>query len=90
MRRFLLATLVFGFGLGFGGCFNPDKPTCSFVCAGAAPLCPDDYECRSDNYCHLKGTTDSCGFSDAAVAPQDLSATPSDMLTAAADSATHD
>jgi hypothetical protein len=90
MRRFVLVTLVLGFGFGFGGCFDPDKPSCSYVCAGSAPFCPADYECRADNYCHLVGTTDSCNFSDAAVAPQDLSATPSDMFTATTDAASHD
>lgn len=86
MRRFVLVTLLFG----FAGCFNPDKPSCSFVCAGSAPACPEDYECRADNYCHLIGNSDSCGFSDAATAPSDLSATPPDMVSTPIDFASQD
>ncbi|HEX4459641.1 MAG TPA: hypothetical protein VIA18_16795 [Polyangia bacterium] len=89
MRRFVLVTLLLG-SFGFAGCFNPDRPSCSFVCSGSAPACPDQYECRADNYCHLIGNTDVCGFSDAATEPLDLSATPSDMLTATTDAGTTD
>ena len=38
MRRLVLVTLL----LTFAGCFNPDKPVCSFVCAATTPACPDD------------------------------------------------
>jgi hypothetical protein len=64
--------------LAAAGCFNPQKPTCSYVCADTTPRCPDDYECRSDGYCHLVGSTDSCLFSDAAV-PMDMSVSVADM-----------
>ena len=57
------------------GCFNPDQPSCSYACADADPRCPDDYECRSDGYCHLTGTTEACLFSDAAV-PLDMAQPP--------------
>ncbi len=77
MRRRLIALAALALA---AGCFNPDKPTCSYVCADVDPKCPDDYECRADGYCHLIGTTDSCLFSDAAM-PLDLSVTvPSDMM----------
>ncbi len=89
MRRIVLATIVCGL-FGFTGCFNPDKPSCSFVCSGTAPACPDDYECRADNYCHLIGNSDTCGFSDAAAAPLDLSATSADMVAPPSDFADHD
>ncbi len=76
MARRLLALAVLAVA---AGCFNPDKPTCSYVCADVDPKCPDDYECRPDGYCHLIGTTDSCLFSDAAT-PNDMAMTlPSDM-----------
>lgn len=62
-----------------GGCFNPEKPTCSYACAASGMSCPTDYECRTDGYCHLVGSTDACLFSDAAV-PLDMSvAVPGDM-----------
>ena len=85
MRRLLaVATLAFA-AASFSGCFNVDKPTCSFVCSDTTPKCPDDYECRTDGYCHLVGTTDACLFSDAAM-PLDMSMpldlTPSDMTPA--------
>jgi hypothetical protein len=72
MRRLLaVATLAFA-SLAMGGCFNVDKPTCSYVCADVEPRCPEDYDCRSDGYCHLTGTTGACAFSDAAM-PADMS-----------------
>jgi hypothetical protein len=57
------------------GCFEFDEPACSFKCGagGGADSCPDDYECRSDGYCHRHDSTDVCPFSDAAVG-DDLSA----------------
>jgi hypothetical protein len=60
------------FALACGGCFNVDKPTCSYACGDTDPKCPEDYECRSDGYCHLTGTTEACAFADAAV-PLDMS-----------------
>jgi hypothetical protein len=82
MRRLLaIAALALAAGT-LSGCFNVDKPTCSYACSDTAPACPDDYECRSDGYCHLAGTTASCAFSDAAVPldmsmPRDLTPPPS-------------
>ena len=77
MRRLLLLVAT----LAVAGCFSPDKPTCSYACSDTEPRCPVDYECRTDGYCHLVGTTTACLFSDAAV-PQDMSAaTPPDMVS---------
>jgi hypothetical protein len=70
MRRLLAIAAL---ALACGGCFNPDKPTCSYACADTEPKCPQDYECRSDGYCHLTGTTEACAFGDAAM-PGDMSA----------------
>lgn len=50
--------------VGLNACFNVDQPICSFVC-GPSSACPEDYECRSDGYCHLRGSIESCEFSDA-------------------------
>lgn len=69
MRRLLALCVV---ALAAAGCFNPQKPTCSYVCAESSPKCPDDYECRVDGYCHLIRSTDACLYSDAAV-PIDMS-----------------
>jgi hypothetical protein len=78
MRRLLtIAVLALAATSGFSGCFNVDKPTCSYVCSDTTPKCPDDYECRTDGYCHLTGTTAACSFADAAVqVPGDMSMQP--------------
>jgi len=47
------------------GCFSYDEPVCAYKCGGGTD-CPDNYECRSDGYCHQLGSTEACGFSDAA------------------------
>lgn len=61
----------------FGSCFTPTYSDCAFRCATIAPLCPAEYECRSDGYCHLPDSTAQCaaaGAVDMAVmTPQDLS-----------------
>jgi len=46
-------------------CFNPTLPDCSYRCRAAedgAPRCPEEYECRADLYCHLKGSTAACPY----------------------------
>ena len=77
MRRRLGLGLSVVFGVLavglLGRCFSPDLPACSFRCGPADPMCPDEYECRADGYCHLLGSTAACPFSmDLAPAP-DLS-----------------
>lgn len=72
--RLLLATTA---ATCFGSCFTPTYSDCAFRCATVAPLCPAEYECRSDGYCHLPSSTAQCaavGTVDLAVStPQDLS-----------------
>jgi hypothetical protein len=74
--RLSFCVLLITAALGLGGCFNYSEPVCSFSCGtgdAGADFCPGNYECRADGYCHKIGTTEACGFSDAAVSP-DLSA----------------
>jgi hypothetical protein len=64
-----LAGLALCLVLPLAGCFEYDEPDCSFKCGTdtSAPLCPDDYECRSDGYCHLHDSTTVCPYSDASI-----------------------
>jgi hypothetical protein len=66
-----LATLLLGGGLLSGllllsRCFSPSLPACAYRCyqndLGAAQ-CPGEYECRSDGYCHLRGNSEACSYS---------------------------
>ena len=61
----------------FGSCFTPTYSDCAFRCATVTPLCPAEYECRSDGYCHLPDSTVLCAAGGAVdlsvIAPQDLS-----------------
>ena len=75
MRRLVTAAALCLAAAGFSGCFNVDKPSCSYACSDTSPKCPDDYECCLDGYCHLTGTTEACLFSDAAV-PLDMAQPP--------------
>lgn len=52
--------------LGLGACFEPDEPLCAFQC-GDNNLCPDDYLCLPDGYCHLRGQAGDCKFPDGSV-----------------------
>lgn len=61
--------------LSLSRCFSPSLPACSFICNKDEPRCPDEYECRSDSYCHLKGSTELCPYS------MDLSPAPVDQLS---------
>ncbi len=81
MRHLVTIAALALVSIGAAGCFSVDRPVCSYVCADVDPKCPDDYECRSDGYCHLVGSTASCAFSDAAV-PIDMSVSgPADMTS---------
>ena len=80
MRRLLAILALALSAASVSGCFDVDKPTCSYVCSDTDPKCPDDYECRSDGYCHLVGTTAQCLFSDAAV-PLDMSMPTTNDMT---------
>ena len=71
------ASAALGAALALTRCFSPELPTCAYICNTAEPRCPDEYECRADCYCHLKGSTEACGFPqdmgcDAATPPPDL------------------
>lgn len=58
----LVAAACGGLVLGLSQCFAPTLPACSYQCAMDEPRCPDDYECRDDGLCHLKGNTQACNF----------------------------
>jgi hypothetical protein len=56
VRRLLLAAfLALGLVLPAAGCY--ERPTCSFACDPAAPVCPYEYACAPDGRCKLKGTS---------------------------------
>jgi len=65
MRAVLFAFLIGGVGV-LSGCFAPDEPACAFAC-GSGEMCPDNYLCQADGYCHKKGSTVACNYPDAAV-----------------------
>ncbi len=77
-RLVALAALTLA-AASFSGCFKVDRPVCSYACSDTTPACPEDYECRTDGYCHLSGSTAACAFSDAAV-PLDMSM-PRDLVS---------
>lgn len=64
-------------------CFSPELPACSYRCNASEPRCPDEYECRTDGYCHLKGNSEACPFTQDLVPPpvRDLSSSPPDLAT---------
>lgn len=33
-------------------CFTPNYADCAFRCAAEEPVCPEEYVCRQDGYCH--------------------------------------
>ena len=66
-------------------CFAPQLPDCSYRCGKddgtGAPLCPPEYECQSDRYCHRLGSTAACPFSMDLSPPADLRP-PADLVSA--------
>jgi len=94
-RNWLLLSSLGGFlilGLGFlSRCFSPQLGDCAYVCYqndGGAPLCPEQYECRSDGYCHLLGSTMVCPYTiDLGPAPD---GPPADLLPPPADGSAGD
>jgi hypothetical protein len=79
----LLGAVLCGGLLFLTRCFSPTLPACSYICNSAEPKCPDEYECRADGYCHLRGSTESCPYSmDLSPAPPrpDLSG-PADLAS---------
>lgn len=55
-------------GLLLSQCFVPTYSDCAFRCGTTTPLCPEQYECRSDGYCHLPDSAAVCSLSDLSVA----------------------
>src|SRR6185436_4884793 len=74
MRSALLLSTTLAAALA-AGCFNPEEPDCSYRC-GPQSLCPDNYECASDGYCHRKGGSGSCPFKMPDLVPGDMTAPP--------------
>jgi len=62
--------LVLGGGaVNLSHCFTPDLPACAYRCNATEPRCPDEYECRVDGYCHLKGNDEACPYTQDLVPP---------------------
>lgn len=84
----LLSTgAALGAALALARCFSPELPTCAYICNKTEPRCPEQYECRDDCYCHLKGSVEACEFPqdmngcDLASPPPDLAAPRPDQAT---------
>jgi hypothetical protein len=76
-RRWLSATLVLlGLlaGLGLSQCYAPSYADCAFRCGSTAPLCPDEYQCQADGYCHRPGSTTKCAIALDLATASDLGA----------------
>ena len=57
LAALMLVMLGTGAALVLSQCFAPTFHDCGFRCGTVAPQCPDEYECRSDNYCHLRDSS---------------------------------
>jgi hypothetical protein len=68
-------------GLIFSRCFTPTYSDCAFRCGTDTPSCPDEYECHSDGYCHLHGSTAVCSFTSTADLSTDLTSKSQDAAT---------
>jgi hypothetical protein len=80
----LAGVALFAGAVTLSRCFSPTLPACSFICNTTDPKCPDDYECRSDNYCHLTSSSETCPYSmDLTPAPVVDMLDAGDMATAA-------
>lgn len=58
----MLALALGGGATSLSHCFSPELPACAYRCNATEPRCPDEYECRTDGYCHLKGNTEACPY----------------------------
>jgi hypothetical protein len=65
----MLALTLGGGAVSLSHCFSPELPACAYRCNATEPRCPDEYECRDDGYCHLKGSTESCPYTQDLVPP---------------------
>ena len=83
----LSTSAALGVALALSRCFSPELPTCSYICNKTEPRCPEQYECRDDCYCHLKGSVEACDFPqdmngcDLASPPPDLAAPRPDQAS---------
>lgn len=68
MRLLIACALFINGSLLFADCYAPTYWDCAFRCGTKEPVCPDEYQCRNDGYCHLRGSTAACPF------PSDLGA----------------
>jgi len=74
-RQWLLgATILFGLvaGLGLSQCFAPTYADCAFRCGSQAPVCPEEYQCQADGYCHRPDSTAVCAIALDFASPRDL------------------
>ncbi len=76
-----LALALAGGALNLSHCFAPELPACAYRCNATEPRCPDEYECRVDGYCHLKGNDEACPYTQDLVPPpvRDLSGLAPDL-----------
>lgn len=54
------AALALAAGVVLSQCYAPTYSDCAFRCGPAAPMCPEQYECRVDGYCHLPASMVIC------------------------------
>jgi hypothetical protein len=62
-RRFGIIVSTFiglAAGLLLSQCYVPTYSDCAFRCGSAAPRCPEQYECRTDGYCHVPDSVAVC------------------------------
>ncbi len=73
-RRALALFLMLAPLFLFSDCFAPTYSDCAFRCGPSDPLCPDEYECRGDGYCHLPSSVVTCAMPDLAPSSDGMSA----------------
>jgi hypothetical protein len=65
MRRLLIPVGLLALALAEpGACFSPLQPACAFSCA-VDHLCPTDYTCANDGFCHRNDGKGVCLLADA-------------------------
>lgn len=47
-------------GLFLSQCFAPNYADCAFRCGSVDPVCPDEYQCQPDGFCHLPNSAAIC------------------------------
>lgn len=71
MRQLFGLSLILASTLS-AACYAPTYVDCAFRCGSSMPACPDEYECRSDGYCHVHDSAITCSFATDMSAAQDL------------------